>query len=138
MISMTHNENIKTFDDLSRHLEMEAERLEASKATKVAKSGSAYMANNDFRVPRGFKGKNYALRQDFGNRPKPKKAKNTKCKLGKCSGKGNNGKCFNCDNEGHFARDCTEPRKVFLDFNSRKIFCFHLCSGWSLTSILDC
>ena len=28
---MTHNENIKTFDDVARHLELEAERLEAAK-----------------------------------------------------------------------------------------------------------
>ena len=28
---MTHNVNIKTFDDVARHLELEAERLEAAK-----------------------------------------------------------------------------------------------------------
>ena len=28
---MTHNKNIKTFDDVARHLELEAERLEAAK-----------------------------------------------------------------------------------------------------------
>ena len=57
MISMTHNENIKTFDDLSQHLELEVERLEAYKAIKAAKSGSAYMVNNDSRTLRGFKRK---------------------------------------------------------------------------------
>ena len=31
-LNMMHNENIKTFDDLSRHLELEAECLEATKA----------------------------------------------------------------------------------------------------------
>ena len=56
---MTYNENIKTFDDFSRHLWLEAVRFKASKVTKVAKSGSAYVANNDFRTTRGPKRKNY-------------------------------------------------------------------------------
>ena len=29
--NLTHNVNIKTFDDVARHLELEAERLEAAK-----------------------------------------------------------------------------------------------------------
>ena len=29
--NLTHNENIKTFDDVARHLELEAERLEVAK-----------------------------------------------------------------------------------------------------------
>ena len=97
VISMTHNKNIKTFDDPSRHLELEAERLEVSKATKATKSRSAYLANNDSRAPRGPKRKNYAPRQDSSNGPAPKKAKNTKRKRGKRGGKGKNGKCFNCN-----------------------------------------
>ena len=55
VINMTHNENIKTFPDLSHYLELEVERLEASKATKTAKSRSAYVANNNSRVPRRHK-----------------------------------------------------------------------------------
>ena len=38
-VNMTHNENIKTFDDFSRHLELETECLEAARA-----SGSSYAA----------------------------------------------------------------------------------------------
>ena len=34
-LNMNHNENIEMFDDLSRHLELEAERLEAAKANGV-------------------------------------------------------------------------------------------------------
>ena len=117
VISMTHNENIKTFDDISCHLELEAEHLEASKATKATKSGSAYVANNDSCTLKGPKHKNYAPRQDFGNESEPKKAKNIKH-----SRKGKNGKCFHYNKEGHFARDYTEPRRVLPDFNSRKNF----------------
>ena len=73
---MTHNENIKTFDDLSRHLELEAKRLEASKATEATRSVSIYVTDNDSHAPRGPKCKNYALRWDFVNGPVPKKIKN--------------------------------------------------------------
>ena len=104
------------------HLKLEAERLKASKATKVAKSGSVYVANNDSRMPRRPKRKNYAPRQDSSNGSAPKKAKNTKCKKGKRGGKSKNDKCFNCNKEGHFARDYTQLRKVLSDFNSWKIF----------------
>ena len=45
MISIIHNQNIKAFDDLASHLKLEVERLEASKATKVARSRSNYLAH---------------------------------------------------------------------------------------------
>ena len=41
--NMTHNESVKTFENVSRHLELEAERLEATKgesSSYVAKVGS--------------------------------------------------------------------------------------------------
>ena len=47
---MTYNENIKTFDDLPRHLELEAERFEAAKA-----NGSSYTAQSGSRRPFGPK-----------------------------------------------------------------------------------
>ncbi|KAK0607489.1 hypothetical protein LWI29_015731 [Acer saccharum] len=48
-INMTHNDNIKTFDDISRHVELEDERLEASKA-----SGQLYVVESSKR--KGKKG----------------------------------------------------------------------------------
>ncbi|KAK0598685.1 hypothetical protein LWI29_036999 [Acer saccharum] len=51
-INMTHNDNIKTFDDISRHVELEDERLEAAKA-----SGQLYMAESSKRKTKGFKRK---------------------------------------------------------------------------------
>ena len=49
-LNMTHNENNKTFDDLSRHLELKAERLEAAKA-----NDSSYTAQSGSRRPFGLK-----------------------------------------------------------------------------------
>ena len=37
---------------------------------------------------------------------------------------GKEGKCFNCNKDGQFARDWTEPRKVLPDFNSSEILVF--------------
>ena len=41
---MTHNENIKSFNDVARHLELEVECLEAAKP-----SGFVYMAETNSR-----------------------------------------------------------------------------------------
>ena len=102
VISITHNEHIKTFDDLSCHLELEAELLKASKATKSTRPESAYVADNDSHVLKGSKHKNYAPRRDLSNVLAPNKAKNTKCKRDKRGGKGKNGKYFNSNKQGHF------------------------------------
>ena len=89
-------------------------------------------------MPRGPERKNYALRKDFGNGPVHKKAKNTKRKRGKSSGKGKNNKCFNYNKEEHFAHDCTKPRKVLPDFNSRKIYVSTHVMVPHSKSVLDC
>ncbi|KAK0574754.1 hypothetical protein LWI29_028537 [Acer saccharum] len=47
-INMTHNDNIKTFDDISRHVELEDECLKAAKA-----SGQLYMAESSKRKTKG-------------------------------------------------------------------------------------
>ena len=91
------------------------------------------MANNDSHVPRWPKRKNCAPRQYSINGLVPKKAKNSKCKQSKRSGKGRNDKCFNYNKEGHFTQDCTKPRNVLPDFNSHKIL-FSLML-WLLTHI---
>lgn len=48
----THNDNIKFFDDISRHLELEEERLEDERL-----SGQVYVAESGSRKAFGFKRK---------------------------------------------------------------------------------
>ena len=93
---MTHNEDIKTFDDLSRHMELEVECLEAAKP-----NGLSYTAQSGSRRSFGSKRKKNQDRKKGNSEPAPEKADSTKCKRDMRGGK--KGKtsttCFNCDKE---------------------------------------
>uniref|UniRef100_A0A2N9HAG0 Integrase catalytic domain-containing protein n=1 Tax=Fagus sylvatica TaxID=28930 RepID=A0A2N9HAG0_FAGSY len=69
---MTHNENIKNFADISRHVELEAERQEATKS-------AALIAHGGQRKPNGFKRKDKgkAARQGGPSTNAPKVNKDT-------------------------------------------------------------
>uniref|UniRef100_A0A2N9H9T5 CCHC-type domain-containing protein n=1 Tax=Fagus sylvatica TaxID=28930 RepID=A0A2N9H9T5_FAGSY len=133
-LNMTHNDSIQMLEDLSRHLELKAER-------RVAQGqSSAFFARHGQRQAFKAKRKSYEKapqRGQNGGKP-PKRANTTKRPRGKRGGrKQAEQACFNCGVVGHFARDCTEPKKVLFDPFSRTV-CYVASSQVLIAySILD-
>lgn len=109
---MTHNENIKTLNDIEHHFKLEAERLEAAKLFDcVYMTESSLCKALGFKRKRGYKYNQKGKRFDPGKKKLDTK-KHPKGKLvGKKKGKSKM-KYYNCSKMGHFACECTEPKKV--------------------------
>jgi len=105
---MTHNENIKTFAEITKHLKLEDERLKAyapPPVVLVARAGR----------PKGNKfkgGKKKSLHPSKKLGPKggiamkqPKAKGEVKKNMARVT-------CYNYRKKGHYARDCPEPTQV--------------------------
>ena len=109
-INLTHNDNIKTFDDVARHVELEEDRFLADKPY-----GEAYMTESK-KIGASGSRRNKWKGKVIKQRKREDKANynGNQRKHGRHAGnKSKNMNCFNCGKPGHFAHDYTESKVLY-------------------------
>jgi hypothetical protein len=122
---LTHDEDIKTLSDLSKHILLEVERLEALKP-KAKMHMIASTSGGGTNSSHGGKKRKDRLRFVNERRSKPEHNKRPAKKGGqqkKHFKKRNLSKikCFQCNKLGHFARTCTEGGDKVTCLNKNEI-----------------
>ena len=128
---LTHNENIKVFKDISRHVELEADHIVANQTAQALLIEANPCKTSGFKSKKEDNGApKHGKNSGGGSKSAPKK--HAKHRRGQKRGT-NKVKCFNCQKKGHFACDCTEPKKVTnsLTFSNIRV-CSHVLVANSL------
>ena len=103
---LTHSENIKTFDYISRHLMLEVECMGVHQNTLLVAQSGQRMA---FMLKCKGQGRNAKGVGSLG----PKEGKIAKHQKGKCAKKDKAKiKCYNYGKKDHFTRECTKLKNV--------------------------
>ena len=108
-VNLTHNDNIKTFDDVACHVELKKDRLLAKNLVH-----EAFMIENKSRGAQGSRRNKGMGKGIQGKGENEANYSGQKRKRGKRASKiSKNKNCFNYGKPGHFARDCTESKVMF-------------------------
>uniref|UniRef100_A0A2N9HH17 Integrase catalytic domain-containing protein n=1 Tax=Fagus sylvatica TaxID=28930 RepID=A0A2N9HH17_FAGSY len=123
----TMTEHLRIMSGMICGLKVVGNVLTDEQQVQAATKSAALIAHGGQRKPNGFKNKDKGKVARQGgpstNGPKVNKGANQH-KRDKCSAKKNISKVkyYNCNKLGHFARDCTEPKKVSLSLDLSSIY----------------
>ncbi|KAH9602730.1 hypothetical protein KSS87_019040 [Heliosperma pusillum] len=105
---MSHSENLKTFNELAKHVEMEVERQTAFKPPTPAATLAVHNKFKNNEGKRGQKGRCHTKPngpQDGVQKQQKAKEPIKRVNLARV-------KCYNCEKKGHFAQNFPEPKKI--------------------------
>ena len=121
-INLTHNDSIKTFDDVAQHVELNEDHLLADKPYREAYMIESKKIGVSGSGQKKWKGK---VRKQRKGGDKANFSKNKSRHEIRIGNKRNNMNCFNCGKLGHFARDYTEQRLSSNPPHNEGLKCLH-------------